>query len=680
MKLTTVLQKTGYWIVWATIFILPWFFLPITSEFYDFNKNFLLIASSLSLILIWATINIVDRQVRIVRSPLGLPILLVVVAWMASAILRSPNRVEAFLAPGQAGTWIALGLFFFTGVSFVRHKKEVDWLIVAVASSLGVLGLVTILFSSGAMSQLVPHLPSFMNSRLWSPTGSLLAAAVALVSAIPMLIYLVIKLKNQIASGLAAFSLLLLFISGGTATYRLLNPATAAEKAVFLDHKTGWGIALEALKASPILGTGPATFLSDFTRFRPVMFNLTPNWALRFVTSSNYYLELLATLGVVGLAAYLLLVFKSWKLVQKSARLSSVLAIASGLSLLTCFGLQLFLPINFVLLFLTFVYLVILVAAVKQAGTATVHEANVDIVAAGSTGNSPILPWVVLVLALLLGGSALYLGGRAYLAEVKYQQAIMAAQRNDGKTTYNNLASAISQNPFLDTYRVTFARTSLLLANSIASGQNLSDQDRSTVTQLAQQSIQEAKNAVALDPIKVSNVENLANIYRNLLNFAQGADSWTVASYRQAINLDPVNPNLRIALGGVLYAQKNYDDAIRFFQAAVDLKPDLANAHYNLAASYKQKGNLDLAITEMQAVVQLVDRNTSDYDKASKELADLQKQAGPAAKNANTSNSTGSQLTAPEPLPTPAINPPLKLDQSLSPETTPSPSTQTTPQ
>ena len=181
---------------------------------------------------------------------------------------------------------------------------------------------------------------------------------------------------------------------------------------------------------------------------------------------------------------------------------------------------------------------------------------------------------------------------------------------------------------------------------------------------MIQQAIREAKNAVALNPSKVSNLENLVGVYRNLLNFVQGADSWTIASYNQAIALDPVNPNLRIALGGIYFNQKNWDDAIRLFQQAVNLKPDLANAHYNLAAGYREKGDYAKAVTSMQTVLSLLDKSSADYTKASQELVAL---------NATPATPAASQLTQPEPLPTPKVNPPLKLDQSLSPEASPKP-------
>ena len=89
-------------------------------------------------------------------------------------------------------------------------------------------------------------------------------------------------------------------------------------------------------------------------------------------------------------------------------------------------------------------------------------------------------------------------------------------------------------------------------------------------------------------------------IYRNIINVASGADGWTVAAYRQAITRDPNNPILRLNLGGIYYSAKNYNEASRSFADAISLKPDWANAYYNLSyALYQDKQYVDsyLAMT-----------------------------------------------------------------------------------
>ncbi len=127
------------------------------------------------------------------------------------------------------------------------------------------------------------------------------------------------------------------------------------------------------------------------------------------------------------------------------------------------------------------------------------------------------------------------------------------------------------------------------------------------------------------------------------MGVADGADSWTVDSYARAISLDPVNPNLRILLGGIYFGLKNYDLAANSFAQAVNLKPDSANAHYNLAQTLIALNRKADAVAQYDIVLNLIGQSSPDYAKALKEREELAKAAAEEAKAAAPStDSTGS--------------------------------------
>jgi len=677
MQLSTFLQRLGFWIVLTTVVLLPLFFLPVTSEFYEFNKLALLIAATLILLILLTVLYVSERQVRVLRSPFGLPLLAFAAAWIISTILKTPNRVDALLQPGNTSTIIAFTLFFFSAVNLVRSRKELNWLTSAFLGSLSLLALISIVWGSGLVDKIMPV--AFLKLPTWNPTGTPVGTMVTLLITLPFLTISIIK--DKAGSPRTLFFAICLFfnlIGAGVLGYRLFGPGSIAP--VFLPQSTAWSIALEAMKTSPLLGTGPATFISDFTHFRPVTFNLNPAWNIRFGTSSNFYFHLLTTVGLAGLITYLFLAYKTLSLLVKTVHFPSESplypqVLACLISLILIFVSQIFLPLSFITSAVFFTLLILTTLSLKHLGSSLVHEANIDIVASGETGRrSPLLPGIALLVVLSLALPTLYLGARAYWAEVLFQQALTAAAKNDGKTTYDTLIKAIAVNPYVDSYRLAYSQTNLLIANSLAAKKDLTDDDRNTITQLVQQAIREAKNAVTLNPAKAANVENLAAVYRNLLNLAQGADQWTLASYQQAIQLDPTNPNLRIALGGLYYAGKNYDEAIRLFQQAVDLKPDLANAQYNLAAAYREKGDYPRALAAMQNILNLLDRTSTDYAKANAELTELQKKVTvtPTPVPPATAEPAESELVAPQALPSPQISP-IELPSELGPQPTPTP-------
>ncbi|MBI5358779.1 tetratricopeptide repeat protein [Candidatus Amesbacteria bacterium] len=678
MKHSELVQKIGVGLSLIFVFLFPLWFLPITSDFYEFNKQILLIGTSLVLLLFLSLHWVMEKQVKILRTPLGLPALALAVSVLLSTVLRSPNKIEALLDPAQTGTILAGLVLFFAVSNLFKTKQEISLLVTTFFASSLAISIIGLLWGSGLVLKTLPESMNFAKSVIWSPTGASLNSIVYLV--VSLIMAAVILIRNKWA-GTASFlpaivvsvNLIAIVLTG----YLIFTPQSAY-KPTFLPQSTGWVIALEVLKNSPIFGSGPASFFSDFTQFRPIVFNLAPNWTVRFTSSSNQYLQILTVAGFLGLASYLYWIGRQMQMFFKSLSSNDGLSLAVGAALIVSMVFQLWLPLTTMTFGLMFILSTMLVLAHRQAGLSTVHESTFDIVAATSTGHSPIFPWVILIIVLPVFVPSVYLVSRAYGAEILFQKSLVAASANDGKKTYDTLIATVQMNPYRDTYRVAYSQTNMLIANTLASNKDISEADRNTVTQLVQQAIREAKNAVALNPIKVTNVENLASIYRNLLNFAQGADAWTTASYQQAIGLDPINPNLRIALGGVYFAQKNYDEATRLFQTAVDLKPDLANAHYNLAAAFREKGQYERALASLNQVMQLItDKNSSDYETVVSEADELRKKIEPKDTPVSEKPSIPTQLTTPEKeLPKPKIVPPIKVSDALAPEAPATPSGQ----
>ena len=75
---------------------------------------------------------------------------------------------------------------------------------------------------------------------------------------------------------------------------------------------------------------------------------------------------------------------------------------------------------------------------------------------------------------------------------------------------------------------------------------------------------------------------------------------WTEAehSFRTAIMLSPSFAEAWNNLCALLVSQKHFDDAIDACKRAIDVAPDLADAHFNLALAYYHKGSLDDAKRE----------------------------------------------------------------------------------
>src|SRR5690606_3595909 len=109
-------------------------------------------------------------------------------------------------------------------------------------------------------------------------------------------------------------------------------------------------------------------------------------------------------------------------------------------------------------------------------------------------------------------------------------------------------------------------------ANSIPQGASPSAEQQQTIYQLIQASITNGRAATEISPLNTANWQNLAGIYRSLIGFGQNADQFALLASQQALVLDPNNPVQYINYGGIFYQLEQWDNAIRQFQIAANLK------------------------------------------------------------------------------------------------------------
>ncbi len=648
-KAVKIINKIISWSIIILVGLMPLFFLPFTSEFYDFNKNMLLFCFVLVLLILWAIKIIFAKEVKFRRTVFDLPLLAIAGAFVLSTLLSAPNKLETLWLPNGTGTIIALTLFYFIITNNLKNSSLTKLLNSLTASAV-ILSLIAIYQFIGLGEAFINNnsLFAFLKLKIWTPTGGLLPLTIFLAA---ILCFIVVKIyhlwqkkaNNSMTVWVNGFMALLITIGLSFSLYQLFSSA----KPLLLPLSTAWAIAVESFKNGKIFlfGVGPKSFLDAFSQFRPASYNLTNLWAVRFNNSSNFYLQLLTTVGTLGLASWLWLISKIIK-----NRPFSVVHYSLFLLLL----IFLFLPVNFLNLFI--IYLFISLIAVNFSSTEFEEK-------------SKVLSIIIFSLIVLMMATSGYFVTRTYAAEVFFKRSLNNISQNDGTNAYNNQLKAITLNPYSDIYRIYYAQTNLLLADALATKSDISDQDRQNITVLIQQSISEAKVAVSLNKNKVTNWENLAQIYRQLINFAQGADQWTISTLRQTINLDPTNPELKLSLGGVYYALGNYDEAIRWFQQAVDNKPNFANGYYNLSAAYKEKGDFKKAHEMMQITLSLIPTDSADYQKARNELEELVKKLPAEETTPSAEIQTPTEapaeipLNEPEALPSPVIIPPIELPE-----------------
>ena len=614
------------------VFVLPGF----PSPHFVPKEIFASIIVSLALIISLIK-SIIKGEIKFATGKFDLSVVLLVVAYLLASIFRTPNKMEAFFYPGTTTFVILSAIFYLIINQFTRRGKNA--VLLALFTS-GIFLSLSVLFTNLGIFAKIPQLPAFMKDSMFNPLGGNLQSVAYLLALLPIGVTQIIKEKDFVKK--AFFGVASAVLIFGVVIVGINMLPGKPQSPTLPPWQTSWEVAIETLKKSPFLGVGSANYLSAFNLFRPLSYNGTDLWQVRFSSANNYYFTLITEAGLVGLIAMTILLISIYKKFSAKRTWEEI----SVLILVVAFALM---PASPALIFLFLVLLSIFSGS---------EEKSVTI----ATGK---IPSAIVAAPILLGIIALaFFGTKAVAAEAAYKKSLDALVVNDAKNTYDYMVKAENLNPYVDRYHASLAQVDMALANSLATKKELTEEDRKTITQLVQQAISEGKATVTLNQGRSGNWEVLAGIYRNIVSFAEGSDQFAIQTYTQAVALDPISPELRISLGGVYYALGDYDNAIGAFQLAVVAKQDLANSHYNLATAYAAKKEYDKAITEMNIVISLVPQDSEDYKTAQTVLDQLKKQK-PATE------ATSQNLVAPETVEESNIQPPITLPSEATPPAAP---------
>ncbi len=666
------------YIIYLLIFLLPLFFLPATQEFFSTNKLYFLAFGALALFLVSAIELLVNKKFSWQKCSFDSLVILFVMSVIFSILVVSPNKIQAVLNTNYGLVLIASLAVLYFYISRSQLKKQTIMIIFSVSSVF--ISLITIIFYFQPFKSVnFPVSLQFLKNAGFNTFGNQWDLAIFLGFFVIRGITQMITQKNAEKKhsifnfSLLTFNLLALCLT----LYSLLRPVSTnfnqfqPISTMLPPLNLSWYAAVEMLKQplTALFGIGVDNFSSIFTQVKDAAYNQSSLWQVNsFTVSRSAILHIFTETGLFGIVAFGLLIFAAFKQLVRAIH-ESPLQLISFVYLFICL---LIFPPSFTIFFLFFVSLGLL--AIADGGL----DNSFDI-----SNIAPLylgIPIASIIITAALG----FLLTRSYQAEYYFKKSLDGYVANNIKEMYDNQRQAIIINSYIERYRINFAQTNLLIANNIASkapqsspnspqspqSSQLSEQDRQTISQAIQAAIAEAKAATVLNPQKAGNWENLAVIYRNIINVAQGADTWTISAYQRAIILDPQNPIYRLNLGGVYYSLKDWTNAQNLFSQSVSLKSNWANAFYNFAWASYQKADYQQAVNAMQNAISLLDPKASktDIERSQKELEEFKKklpkteeQSTPSAEIQNPT-----QLTLPSPKPT--LEPKIKLPKEASPE------------
>lgn len=670
MERSTVAERILQWTVLATIFLAPFFFVPAAWITVSQSKAALL-AVSVALVLAAGCIAAYSRgYVRVPRSPLLFALMLVPLAYAASAVFSGAGAHSFVGGNGEQDTVaiIALYVAFALGVVGVASRsaqrlEEVLAALVAGAGAMLVLGAAHLFFPAlsfgGALS-----IPAATAAGSWQDTAILLGlfaylsaalfasprvrnpalrgvyAAIGLGSA-----FLLVVAQSQMAwMGLACVSavhalyawrsssmapaagqwraqagvfvavaiLSAAFGIGGSYLYPHLPQALQVPH---VDVRPSWEGTYEVGKSvfsepkNIFFGSGPGTFPRAWGMYKSTSVNSTQFWDAEFYSGVGFVPTSIVTEGLLGLL--------SWAAVAASLLASAysflrVRMPASPLAMpgaAAVFG-ALYLAAFHVLyppgITVSMIAFSLFAAVVASEWLRGGAHARFWHLSAATMRGKGVLLGAAAATCLIL--ACVLATGRALVSDASVNRAIVAYSRGGDLASASRFVGfALAAAPENDRAHRAAVELGILQMAQVASAGTDNPAVAAQLRETLSKTINHGLAAIQADGSDYQNWLSLAELYGQLLGAGvEGAGERARAAFEEAQRRNPTNPVPLLGLARVELAEGNVSAARADLEQAIALKKDFAAAWFLLSQAEAQNGDMAKARSYAATAVQLV--------------------------------------------------------------------------
>ncbi|MFA5133784.1 MAG: tetratricopeptide repeat protein [Patescibacteria group bacterium] len=658
--------------IYGVIAAIPIFFLPFTSDAVEFNKQFLLYFFVTIALIAWIIKGIAEKKLVIRRTPLDLPLLLVVFTMLIATIL-SKNRYLSFwgdfsILSSSFVSFVFYILFYFLILNNVHTLKQVGRILLAfiisaavsalyfISQAFGIIPLESLSFPRWTLTSDLPtHFGYFevvalvtllsviiaKKHSFWNKKNILGALGVMvilasivilgfksvwLISVIAIFLLLVFALSRieeiyvpwiSVSFGILVLAILFIFLG----TPKMLTADLPTE--VALSPGISWKISASALSEDLrrfLFGSGPATFVYDFSAYRPEIFNSNFAWSLRFSKPYSSALDVLATTGLLGVIAWVALflvavgmLFVMWfirsvKTKKKSfEKISDLMHLSDErgdieshtlfaglltgwLTVFISMFLITFTTVHWVLFFglLALAFLVGSDFAKKEGNN---FELSLKTMPQYTLVSSFIYILVFAFITVLL----IFLG-RFYAGEVYKAQAAKYSTVGNHTKAASAMFKSVGLNPSYSKYYLDLASSYIGMA-TVESQKN--NPDKQSIANLVASAVNQAREATRLAPNDAAAWDFLSSMYATARPLSSNANSFVISALEKAISLEKTNPRLYLELGKAKVMQKDFKGGRDALEKAIALKSNYVLGYSTLSQLDELEAKVNESIEHM---------------------------------------------------------------------------------
>ena len=407
------------------------------------------------------------------------------------------------------------------------------------------------------------------------------------------------------AAPLVTLLIALFFLIGGST---IGNALVTAFNANVIDVRPSWqstfDVGSHTFATSPVFGSGPNTFGSQWLKFRDRSLNDTIFWNVDFTSGIGYIPTSFVTEGIVGVLAWLaflglFLFFGIRALLFRTPsdpfmRYVSLASFTGALYVLILSVLSVPGP---VVLMVGFLLIGIFISSLRYGR----ERREWGVIFA----KSPRIGFVIVFgLTLMLLGSvvAAYVVVERYLGDLAYASATVEYAKGDlaGATTAVNrsILFAPSERAYQLAAAIGIGRMRQIVADTTLTPADAQSQFQAALTG----GIQAGASATRLWPKDYQNWVMVGNVYETVVPLnIDGAYDQAKAAFTQAETLNPTNPTLPFMLAQLEIAKNNAPDAETDLVKAITLKHDYTQAIFLLSQLQAQEGKAKDALAAAEA-------------------------------------------------------------------------------
>ncbi len=403
-------------------------------------------------------------------------------------------------------------------------------------------------------------------------------------------------------------------------------------------RKIVWSGALAVWKRYPLLGSGVETFAYSYYLDRPIAHNTVSEWDFLYNKAHNELLNFLATTGILGTTAYVLLVSWFFIIVLKASSGNQIstshygllVALATGIFALTISNFFGFSTVAVTLLW--FLYMAMASSILspekeveKQSKkTAQSQKHTQSKTEHGHVDSAQIAVTLFIWLGVFVQLIMVY---RAYAADHAY--AVGKATLNAGEFLPGTqlIQKAIALSPGEALYYDELAYQMAATAVTVGEAGNAS-----AAAQLARTAVELSDTSLSLNPVHLNFYKTRARIFITLAQLNPELLHKAKETLLAAIKHAPTDPKLVYNLALVELGINNTESSRDLLIKAIALKPNYASARIELAKQYIAKNDIEAARVQLQYIIDHISPN----DTQTLEL--LNQLATPSATKNNTRN------------------------------------------